>query len=129
MFGDLVGSIALSARLDPEECTRLGFANSLRADQTSAMWTTRTALEDASIRGGVNRPAPRSYERRLRTHSPFAAKIVRQTDAQDPVWPLSFWKEVCRQYQRKWRAPDCMVYPAAGYVNSRIVERKDPQTP
>jgi hypothetical protein len=40
-----------------------------------------------------------------------------------------FLEEVRRQYLCKWRAPDCMVYPAAGYVNSRIVERKDPQTP
>jgi hypothetical protein len=41
--------------------------------------------------------------------------------------PLSFWKEVCRQYQCKWRASNSIVDPAAGYVNARIVERRDSQ--
>ena len=48
---------------------------------------------------------------------PFDAKIVRQTDAQDPVWPLSFWKEVCRQYQCEWRAPNFIVILVGAYVN------------
>jgi hypothetical protein len=59
--------------------------------------------------------------------SPIDAESVRQTDAQDPVWPLSFWKEICRQYRCEWRTPDFIVDPIAGYVNSRIVERKDLQ--
>jgi hypothetical protein len=41
-------------------------------------------------------------------------------------WPLSFWKEVCGQYQCKWRAPNSIVGPVAGYVNSHILKRKDP---
>jgi hypothetical protein len=48
-------------------------------------------------------------------------------DVQGSVWPLSFWKEVCRQYQRKWRAPNSIVDPVASDVNSHIVERKDSQ--
>ena len=40
---------------------------------------------------------------------------------------VSFWKEVRRQYQCEWRAPNSIVDPTAGYVNSRIVERKDLQ--
>jgi hypothetical protein len=39
---------------------------------------------------------------------------------------LSFWKEVCRQYQYEWRAPNSIVDPIARYVNS-AVERKDSQ--
>jgi len=45
-------------------------------------------------------------------------------DVQGSVWPLSFLKEVRRQYQCKWRAPNAIVDPAAEYVNPRI-ERKD----
>jgi hypothetical protein len=33
--------------------------------------------------------------------------------------PLSFWKEVCRQYQCKWRASNVIVDLGAGYVNLR----------
>jgi hypothetical protein len=38
-----------------------------------------------------------------------------------------FWKEVYRQYQREWRAPSAIMDPVAGHVNSRILERKNPQ--
>jgi hypothetical protein len=38
-----------------------------------------------------------------------------------------FWKEVCRQYLCKWRAPNFIVDPATGYVNSRIVKRMNSQ--
>jgi len=62
----------------------------------------------------------------LRHCSPFDAKIVRQTDGQDSVWRLSFWKAVGRQYQREWRAPNSIVDPITGYVNL-AVERKDSQ--
>jgi hypothetical protein len=50
-------------------------------------------------------------------------------DVQGSVWPLSFWKEVGRQYLCKWRAPNSIVDLAAGYVNSRIVKPKDSQIP
>jgi hypothetical protein len=54
---------------------------------------------------------------------PLDVEIVRLTDVEDSVWPLSFWKEACRQYQCKWRAPNAIVYPVSGDVNSHIVER------
>ena len=57
----------------------------------------------------------------------FDAEIVRLMDVQGLVWPLSFWKEVCRQYQCKGRAPNSIVDPVSGYVNSYIVERMDLQ--
>ena len=50
-------------------------------------------------------------------------------DVQGSVWPLSFCKEVDRQYLCKRRAPNCIVDLAAGYVNSRIVKPKDSQIP
>ena len=37
---------------------------------------------------------------------------------------LSFWKEVCRQYPCEWRAPNFIVDPVAGYVNSRIANAR-----
>jgi hypothetical protein len=40
-----------------------------------------------------------------------------------------FWKEVCRQYQHKLRAPNSIVDPAVKYVNSRMVEQKGSQLP
>jgi hypothetical protein len=42
---------------------------------------------------------------------------------------LSFWKEVYRQYLCKWRTPNLIVDPKAGYVNSRIVECEDSRIP
>jgi hypothetical protein len=62
----------------------------------------------------------------LRHRLPFDAKIVCQTDAQHSVWPLSFWKGVCRQYQCEWRAPNSIEDPISAYVNF-AVERKDSQ--
>jgi len=38
-----------------------------------------------------------------------------------------FRKEVCRQYQFKWRAPNSIMYPVSGYVNSHTVEHMDLQ--
>jgi hypothetical protein len=74
----------------------------------------------------IYRPALRFMSAALRdTARRSIAKIVRQADVQDSVWPLSFWKEVCRQYPFGWRTPNSMVDPVAGSVNSRIVERKD----
>ena len=66
----------------------------------------------------------------LRYRPPIRRKnLARQTGTQDSVWPLSFWKEVRRQYQCEWRAPNSIVDPAVEGVNSRIVECKDPQIP
>jgi hypothetical protein len=40
---------------------------------------------------------------------------------------LSFWKEVQRQYQCEWRAPNSIVDLTSMYVNLRIVERTNAQ--
>src|SRR5215469_1324810 len=55
---------------------------------------------------------------------PFDAETVSRTDVQVSVWPLSFWKDVCGQYQFEWRTLAPIIGPVAGYVNSRIVKRK-----
>jgi hypothetical protein len=78
--------------------------------QRQRQLSQRCALTGAALRHGL----------------PFDAKIVRQTDAQDSVWPLSFWKGVCRQYQCERQAPNSIVDPISAYVNS-AVERKDSQ--
>jgi len=40
-----------------------------------------------------------------------------------------FGRRVYRQYQREWRAPNDIMNPVTGHVNSRILERKHPQIP
>jgi hypothetical protein len=51
------------------------------------------------------------------------------TGLKDSVWPLSFWKEVYRQYQLQTASTHSIVDPVVGCVNSRIAEHKDPQIP
>jgi hypothetical protein len=63
----------------------------------------------------------------LRLTRPLDAEIVRLTDVKNSVWPLSFWKEVYRQYQLQMVSTHSIVDPDVGCVNSRTVERKDPQ--
>jgi hypothetical protein len=63
----------------------------------------------------------------LRRRSPFDAEIVRLMDVQGSVWPLSFGKQVRRQYQCRWRALSLIVDLATGHVNPRIAERRDSQ--
>jgi hypothetical protein len=77
--------------------------------------------------GGVNRPTPRSHKRRLKTLLAIRCQNSASNGRSGLGWPLSFWKEVCRQYQCEWRAPSSIVDPIAGHVNSRAVERKDSQ--
>ena len=48
---------------------------------------------------------------------PFDAETVSQTDVQDPVRLVVFLEVVRRQCQCKWRAPDFILDPVAGYVN------------
>jgi hypothetical protein len=69
----------------------------------------------------------RAHQRRLDAAPPFDVEIVRLTDVQDPVWPLSFWKGSVANTHREWRAPNFIVDPVAGYVNSRIVKCKHPK--
>jgi hypothetical protein len=73
----------------------------------------------------VNQAAPLNARLAIRSSRRFGSVDVPTLYSHQ--WPLSFWKEVRRQYPCKWRAPDFIVGPTAGYVNSPIIERMNEQ--
>jgi len=86
-------------------------------------WICEFAACDQTFRNVDNPDCPRYGQRQSPdaalaqtppdTAYPSDAETVSQTDIRDLVWRLSFWKEVCRQCQCEWRAPNCIVDPMA----------------
>jgi len=94
-----------------------------RCATTAARTLSQELLIKLGRRSSVKRPALRSYERRLKSLLALSMpkRLVKST-FRTRYGPLSFWREICRQYQFERRAPNCIVDAVAGRVNSRIGE-------